>query len=594
MPEDNIKNITDLLAAGRTKKAPTPQASGPAPVAASAPVISSDETEDVRLKKMHDIRLHETELSVKKKADELGLPYLNLVGFPISEEAVISIPKDEAIKQNTVCFFNDGKQVRIATTQPGEKVKALLDGIIKEKMFGNGTGEIYLISENSLAVGIKNYDRIPELKEVKYGIEITKEQLDMMRSQVTDFGRLNAMINEEKNMTNVFALMVAGAMESGASDIHIETGEKEIILRFRLDGLLQQAAALKKELWDRLDSRIKTIAGLKINVTDVPQDGRITIYLGKDDKLDLRVSTLPTAFGESIVMRLLTSKAVALTFDDLGLRGKSYDDLLKATDKTTGMIITTGPTGSGKTTTLYAILRKLNDGESKLLTLEDPIEYRIQGVSQSQIDHSKGFSFASGLRSLMRQDPDVIMVGEMRDLETAEVGIEAALTGHKVLSTIHTNDAAGAVPRFLSMGVKPFLLAPALNGVIGQRLVRRVHDACKVKATPEPALIATAQKYIDNLPENSGYAKVDLSKHEWVRGQGCEICKHVGYKGRVGIYEIFAMNEEFEKMILKGDVSTYDMAATANKSGMITMIQDGILKAMDGMTTLDEVFRVAG
>lgn len=582
---DGIKNIDDLIKESKKKTS----LGG----AGTVPIISSTETEEELEKTMKDFRLREKEEETARIAASKGFLYINLVGFPISDDAIVLIPREVSKQEKTLCFFNDGREIRFGSVNPTKKIEEMLAQALKEKTY-EGTGKIYMISDHSFEVAEKNYDRIPEFKQSKYGVEITGEQLNEMRKQVGDFGRLNIMINEEKNMTDVFALMVAGAIESGASDIHIEAEENIIILKYRIDGVLQQAASLKKELWARLDSRVKTIAKLKINVSDVPQDGRISIYLGKDDKLDLRVSTLPTAFGESIVMRLLTSKASALTFDDLGLRGKSYNDLKLATDKTTGMIITTGPTGSGKTTTLYAILRKLNDGESKILTLEDPIEYRIAGISQSQIDHAKGFSFASGLRALLRQDPDVIMVGELRDQETAEVAIEAALTGHKVVSTIHTNDAAGAVPRFLSMGVKSFLLAPALNAVIGQRLVRKVHPDCKVPLKVEPALIQMAQKIIDDLPENSGYAKADLSKHEWFRGQGCEICKHIGYKGRVGIYEIFAMNPEFEKVILAGNASAYDMAAIAKKYGMITMLQDGVLKAMDGLTTLEEIFRVAG
>lgn len=582
---DGIKNIDDLI--NESKKKTSLGGAG------TVPVISSTETEEALQKTMKEFRLNEREEETARLAASKGFPYINLIGFPISDDAIILIPRDVSAQDKTLCFFNDGKEIRFGSVNPTKKTQEMLDEAVKAKTY-EGSGKIYMISDHSFEVAVKNYDRIPEFKTSKYGVEITGEQLNEMRKQVGDFGRLNVMINEEKNMSDVFALMVAGAIESGASDIHIEAEESIIILKYRIDGVLQQVASLKKELWARLDSRVKTIAKLKINVNDVPQDGRISIYLGKDDKLDLRVSTLPTAFGESIVMRLLTSKAAALTFDDLGLRGKSYDDLKLATDKTTGMIITTGPTGSGKTTTLYAILRKLNDGESKILTLEDPIEYRIAGISQSQIDHAKGFSFASGLRALLRQDPDVIMVGELRDQETAEVAIEAALTGHKVVSTIHTNDAAGAVPRFLSMGVKSFLLAPALNAVIGQRLVRRVHADCKVPLKVDPAIIQLAQKVIDDLPENSGYQKADLSKHDWFRGQGCEICKHIGYKGRVGIYEIFAMNPEFEKLILAGSASAYDMAAVAKKYGMITMMQDGVLKAMDGLTTLEEVFRVAG
>jgi type IV pilus assembly protein PilB len=240
---------------------------------------------------------------------------------------------------------------------------------------------------------------------------------------------------------------------------------------------------------------------------------------------------------------------------------------------------------------LYAILNKLNDGETKIITLEDPVEFKLTGISQSQIDHSKGYTFAGGLRSLMRQDPDIIMVGELRDLETAEVAIQAALTGHKVISTIHTNDASGAIPRFLSMKVKPFLLAPALNAVIGQRLVRRIHEACKIEQEIEPEMLERVKRILGTLPPNSGYTMP--TEFKFYRGQGCDICNHIGLKGRLGIYEIFTMSAKINEEILGGKTDEYKISQLARNNGMITMVQDGILKALDGMTTVDEVFRVA-
>lgn len=596
MSDNNgLKGIDDLLREARSGKQ-APQTGGAAVSSSSsgsAPTITSEEVGEKFEKKMLEIKLKELEEETNRKADAGGFPYLNLVSFPISENALIALDRHVALENKTICFFNDGAEVRVGAMAPDEKTKEIMADILKNSTFG-GHGQIYQISQNSFDFAYKSYDRLPEIRDVKYGVEITAQQLNDLKDKVSNFGLLNGLLNEEKNMTNIIAIIIAGSLESGASDIHIEAEENEVILRYRIDGVLQRVATMAKSFWQKLDSRIKNIAGLKINVTAVPQDGRITIYLGENDKLELRVSTLPTAYGESIVMRLLKSSATNLKFEDLGLRGKAYEDLKKGIEKTTGMVVTTGPTGSGKTTTLYAILNKLNDGETKIITLEDPVEYKLKGISQSQIEHSKGYSFASGLRSLMRQDPDVIMVGELRDTETVEVAIEAALTGHKVVSTIHTNDAAGAIPRFLSMGAKPFLLAPALNTVIGQRLVRRSHKECKVDYTPEPDVLKKAQDIINELPDNSGYPKADLSAIKWQRGRGCEICKHIGFKGRVGVYEIFGMSEEFERLILTGSVSRYDMAATAKKSGMITMVQDGILKAMEGMTTLEEVFDNAG
>jgi type II secretory ATPase GspE/PulE/Tfp pilus assembly ATPase PilB-like protein len=281
-----------------------------------------------------------------------------------------------------------------------------------------------------------------------------------------------------------------------------------------------------------------------------------------------------------------------LEFEQLGVLGQAKEDLLREVERPNGMIITTGPTGSGKTTTLYAILNKLNTEETKIITLEDPVEYKLKGINQSQIDHSKGYSFADGLRSILRQDPDIVMVGEMRDLETADTAINAALTGHLVISTIHTNSAAGAVPRFLAMNVKPFLLAPALNVIMGQRLVRRVCEKCKEELKVDEKDMKRISKLLAEIPEDHP-DRPDTSNMKFVKGKGCDACNGLGYKGRIGIYEIMAMTPEIEKIILGGKVSEFDMKKIAVENGMLTMVQDGINKALQGITSIEEVFRVS-
>jgi type II secretory ATPase GspE/PulE/Tfp pilus assembly ATPase PilB-like protein len=295
--------------------------------------------------------------------------------------------------------------------------------------------------------------------------------------------------------------------------------------------------------------------------------------------------------GESVVMRLLRQTEQGLSLDDIGLRGEAYTLLKRQIERPNGMIITTGPTGSGKTTTLYAIMQLLNEPGVKIITLEDPVEYRLAGVNQSQIDHEKDYTFAKGLRSMLRQDPDIAMVGEIRDLETADTAIQAALTGHLILATIHTNNAAGAIPRFLSMGVKPFLLAPALRAVIGQRLVRRLCSACKKTSTLTPELQARVEEVIASMNDEAKKI-VSAKKREWQSPVGCDTCHGIGYKGRVGIYEIFIMSPEVEQIILSGQVSEYDIETLAVQQGMVTMVQDGILKALDGITSVEEVFKV--
>jgi len=396
---------------------------------------------------------------------------------------------------------------------------------------------------------------------------------------------------KDVSTTDLITFIIAGAVESKVSDIHIEAEEKDVKIRFRIDGILQDVAKLDREQWKQIISRVKLLSSLKINVTTRPQDGRFTIFLDGEDT-DVRISTIPTAYGESVVMRILRSSVVGLKFEDLGFRGKSYEEMNRQIERPNGMIVTTGPTGSGKTTTLYAILNQLNEPGSKIITLEDPVEYRLEGINQSQMDPSKDYTFAKGLKSILRQDPDIIMVGEIRDLETAEIAIQAALTGHLLLSTIHTNSASGAIPRFLSMGVKPFLLAPALNAIIAQRLVRKICPKCKEEYKPTDEESKRVKEVLGALPESSG-EKVNLSNLKFFKGKGCDACNGLGYKGRVGIYEVFIMNKEVEAIILSAEVSEYKMQEIAVKNGMVTMAQDGLLKAADGITTIEEVFSVA-
>ncbi|MCX6746440.1 MAG: GspE/PulE family protein [Candidatus Parcubacteria bacterium] len=575
--EKKIKGLGELIAESKTSQKEKPE-------------IAEEKVMEKFEEKISEIRIKELETVAEEEAKSQAIPYVNLVGFPINSDTLNSIPRQTAKAEKVVCFYKTDREIRIASPNPkNPKLKEILD-TLKAEIY-TGRGEIYLISEYSYETVYKLYAKFPPPREIVYGIKLTGEDLENLTKKIKNFGILNAKLNEEKNLTELFKMILAGALQSDASDVHIEAEEEKIILRYRIDGVLHIVSTLPKKIWERLDSRVKAIAGLKINITEKPQDGRITIYLKKEDKMEVRVSTLPTAFGESIVMRLLRSNITSLKFEDLGLRGKAYEDLKQQVDRPTGMIVTTGPTGSGKTTTLYAILNKLNNPETKIITLEDPIEYKLEGIAQSQIDHSAGYSFANGLRSILRQDPDIIMVGELRDTETVEVAIQSALTGHQVLSTLHTNDASGAIPRFLSMGAKPYLLAPALNAVIGQRLVRKVHEKCKIEAELEPKVLERVKQLLGNLPSNSGY-KVDLNKLKFYRGQGCDECNHIGLKGRIGIYEIFTLNPDIEKEILSGKTSEYLISQIAHDSGMISMVQDGLLKALDAITTVDEIFRV--
>jgi type IV pilus assembly protein PilB len=589
----SASSIEDLLkkqAAAADTNSPTPlstrtvgKSSKPTP-----PPIT-EETKTTKLKEhIAGIELKEKERRTQEEASLKGLPFISLHQFPIAPEAISLIPRADAKATQVICFYAQGGDLRVGLVAETPEATALVERIAKDN---HAEVTKYLISEASFKEAERLYDVLPDIKEVIYGYRIEEADLAKYEHEITNFKELQDRIGQV-SITDVMTLVVGAGLRSGASDIHVEAEEDDVKVRFRVDGILHDAARLPATSWKQMIARLKLLAGVKINVEHVPQDGRITIYLS-DEKIDIRASFLPTAYGESVVLRILRPKSIALEFDKLGIRGLAAERLAREIERPNGMIITTGPTGSGKTTTLYAVLKKLNSSEVKIITIEDPIEYKLKGINQSQIDHEKNYDFAKGLRSILRQDPDVVMVGEIRDLETAEISIQAALTGHLVVSTIHTNSAAGAIPRFLSMGVKPFLLAPALNAVIGQRLVRRLCEKCKVPATLTKSQLREVTETLNTIPESSR-ERVDMSNlHFMAPGKGCEACNNMGYKGRIGMYEIFTMSKGIEEAILAASVSEYKIAELAAQEGMVTMAQDGLLKALDGLTSVEEVLAAA-
>ena len=541
-------------------------------------------------KKMARIEIGSKEKETEGIATAEGIPYINLVGFAISPDALRLIPEEKAREHKTIAFLYTGPELRIASTNPeDENIKQLAFGI-GERLKTNAV--LYKITEDSFNHAVELYRTLPKIRKIVKGVQIKEEELKQYQEQMESFKDIDSIL-KQASITDVLAVVVAAALKLGSSDIHVEAEEKGIAVRLRVDGILQDVATLDVSQWKKIINRIKLIAGLKLNITDKPQDGRFTIYQ-KDKKIDVRTSTLPTAWGESVVMRILNPDSIELEFEQLGFRKAAFERLSREIEKPHGMVVTTGPTGSGKTTTLYAILRRLNKPGVKIITLEDPVEYKLKGVNQSQIDHAKDYTFAKGLRSILRQDPDIVLVGEIRDLETAETAIQASLTGHLLLSTIHTNDAAGAIPRFTAMGVKPFLLAPSLNAIMGQRLVRKVCESCKQEDTIKAEELAKVKALLDSIPENSGEPKPDTTAMKFYKGGGCEICNNTGYKGRVGIYEVLVKDQEIEKFILEGDVSEYKMREISAAQGMVSMAQDGLLKALEGQTSIEEVRRVTG
>jgi type IV pilus assembly protein PilB len=387
----------------------------------------------------------------------------------------------------------------------------------------------------------------------------------------------------KSDISEILKLIMGGAVILEASDIHIEPLPEKIKMRIRVDGVLQDVIVLEKKIYERLLSRIKLISGMKLNVTDRPQDGHFSVV--SSSPFEIRVSSLPSEYGESIVMRILNPKSL-IDLEELGLR----NDLLKIFEKEikrpNGMIIVTGPTGSGKTTTLYAVLRKIRKPEIKIITIEDPIEYKLEGITQTQVDPKAGYNFATGLRAIVRQDPDVILVGEIRDSETTKIAIQAALTGHLVLTTLHTNDAAGVIIRLQALGGQLINIAPAINMTVAQRLARKVCKKCVKYEKPSKEDLEKIKKAFEKI-------KKEIPQFEKIpKAVGCKDCNFTGYRGRTGIFEIFLVDDELEKFILSSP-SVASLKEKLIKKGMIPIYQDGLLKVIEGTTTIEEVERVA-
>lgn len=539
-------------------------------------------------RKQKEIKAREIEREAERQAKLLGLPYIDLNSFPISGEALGLVEEMKARDLNLVCFYYDGKEFRLGTTNPTEEVKIFAEELQK-KIYSKG--DLFFISENSLSYAFELYKNLPKVIPYAGTVEISPQKLVEFQEDLADYRKLNERINEV-NISDVITLILAAAIRSGASDIHVEAEAKGSVIRLRIDGVLHEAAVITGDKWRRIATRLKILAKAKINITNQPQDGRFSVRLD-DRKIDVRCSFLPTAFGESVVMRLLDSSAQSLSFERLGLRSEILEILEAQIKKPNGMILTTGPTGSGKTTTLYAILNKLNRPDIKIITLEDPIEYQLPGINQSQISESQGYTFAGALRSVLRQDPNVLMIGEIRDSETAAIALQSSITGHLVLSTLHTNDAAGVIPRLLDLGVEPYLLPPALNAVIGQRLVRCLCPHCRKPHELDGAQKEQINKIIGVISPKSGVSLPDKLPPLWQAGDGCQYCSYTGYRGRTGIYEVFTMDEKIKQLTIDRAPS-FKILQQAIENGMITMLQDGVLKCFEGITSIEEVYRVVG
>lgn len=519
-------------------------------------------------------------------AKSSNLPFVNLKDQTIRKDVLNLIPEPIANSHQIVAFEKDEKMMKVATLDPGDLQTF---EFIKRK--NNIDIQITITTPSSIREAIKQYHKSLQAEFA----DITKKEEDTESEE--DKEKLEEMA-KDLPVIRIVDTLLEYAMFENASDIHIEPGEKEVVARYRIDGILRDVMSLPKKIHPGLVARIKILSNLKLDEHRLPQDGRFKIQ-SKDYKISFRVSIIPIFDGEKIVMRLLNESAQILTLEQLGLQKNTLEVVKRNVQKPNGMMLVTGPTGSGKTTTLYTILNILNTPDVNITTIEDPIEYRMKRVNQSQVNPKIGYTFASGLRAFLRQDPDIIMVGEIRDNETADIAVNAAMTGHLVLSTLHTNDAPTALPRLEDMNIPPFLIATTVNMIIAQRLVRKICKHCIESYTIDKATLDEIgnQFDIDKLTQALVREKVLKSAKEKIetltfkKGKGCKKCGNSGYKGRIGIYEILEMTPEISEMVLK-HASAEAIMQKAVQNGMITMSEDGFIKANDGITTLEEVLRV--
>lgn len=536
------------------------------------------------------------ERQAAQKAKALALPYINLVGFPIEPTALQVIPKEESLKHGIVSYQKANNQVRVASPVPENP--NILPFLKQMALMTNLDFVPTVCSKTSLEFAIKQFEFIEPTPPGMEKLEIDPSMITGARQKLVTLAGIAAQI-KSVSTSRILEIIFGGAIHLTASDVHLEPSEHDVRLRYRIDGVLQDVVALPREVNKQIANRIKYLAKMKLDVQQAAQDGRFDIRVG-DKPVDVRVSAIPGAWGEVFVMRLLDQSGKLLTLDDLGFSPESQKVIEEAISKPHGVVLNTGPTGSGKTTTLYAILQKLNKPQIKIITIEDPIEYRINGIDQTQVKPEAGYSFANALKSVLRQDPDIIMVGEVRDRDTGETAMQAALTGHLVISTLHTNSAPSAMPRLLDMGVAPFLLSGSINLIMAQRLVRRICGECKGTGILNPNF----QFPISNKAQNPNVQSPNVSQTPnptrltsnpsttlGASSQPCPRCNGLKYKGRIAIAEVLKITPRIEKLIQSnGSVSDYERVA--REEGMRPMYEDGMEKARQGVTTEEEVLRV--
>jgi len=546
--------------------------------------------EDKQNRKVSDLLKKEEEEIVQFLSAKYNVGYVDLTITLISTDALRLIDEKTARENKIVAFALVDKKIKVAARNPDDiKVKEVLT-----ELEGKGyTPTLHICSTQSLEKAWNAYKDLSFAYESKAGsLQISSDELNDVIDKVNSLPSIAAMLNETLAMkksyrvSRILETILAGALSMNASDVHIEPEEEYITLRYRLDGVLVKVVDFDKDTFSLLLSRIKLLSGLKLNIKKDSQDGRFSVHI-KDTDIEIRTSVLPGAYNESIVMRILNPKSIGVPLEELGIPPKLLSIILKEIEKPNGMLLTTGPTGSGKTTTLYAFLKKVHNPSVKIITIEDPIEYHLPGIVQTQTN-DKGYTFLDGLRSALRQDPDIIMVGEIRDSETAAIAVNSALTGHLVFSTLHTNSAAGSFPRLIDLGINSKIMSSAINIVLAQRLVRKLCEFCKKPVPIDGSIKAEIDKVTESIFDKSeiptGISNI------YIAGD-CEKCNHTGYKGRVGIYEGMKISPEVNSVV-EMNPSEAELEKAAAPQGILTLKQDGIVKVLKGITSLQELERV--
>lgn len=553
----------------------------------------NDDQTDIKLAELQE---KEAEDLAQVLSERYGLPYIDLTRFSINTDALRLIPEEAARRAGFASFHLLGREVGAVVMSPRNEYLEAITNTLAEQGY---KVTLYIASRRSLERAWGRYKEIAEGEKTQAGLidispEVFKEYLTTLKNIQEVSDEVAKMMEESKTsrhgVSKIVELVLAAAIAIGASDIHVEPKEKEVRLRMRLDGVLHDIAMIDHRTYDLMLSRIKLVSGLILNIRNKAQDGRFTIRVGNRD-IEIRTGLTPGADGESFVLRLLDPETIRTSLAELGMEPYFFKAILSEIEKPNGMILVTGPTGSGKTTSLYAFMAHINQPEIKIITIEDPIEYHMDGVEQTQVDRKKGYDFAAGLKAALRHDPDVIMVGEIRDTETATTAINAALTGHLVFSTLHTNDATGAIPRLVDLQVNHKVLGPAMNVAIAQRLVRRLCDSCKKETQPDEQTKTILQKGLDLInSKRTDYQNVTVGAI--YAPVGCAECNNTGYKGRIGIFEAILVDSSADAVITESP-SMRDLADLQARQGMLTMTEDGILKIVTGVSSLEEVKRVA-